>query len=177
MMSEKSEVNGFILKVGLTIGIAFCATIFIAHLRGLSHTPGDSVSWLNIIVMMVVVMVSGRQYREAVDGDNFTYGKAYGYITKLNVISSIVLTIFGYYYYSAIAPSDIEVIKDMANEYFAQLGTMTADQSDAMLQLFNQTLSAGSMAFVMFFYQFIGTSFFGLVLANIIRAKRHFTIE
>lgn len=176
-MSEKSEVNGFILKVGLTIGIAFCATIFIAHLRGLSHTPGDSVSWLNIIVMMVVVMVSGRQYREAVDGDNFTYGKAYGYITKLNLISSIVLTIFGYYYYSSIAPGDIEVIKDMANEYFAQLGTMTAEQSDAMLQLFNQTLSAGSMAFVMFFYQFIGTSFFGLVLANIIRAKRHFTIE
>lgn len=176
-MSEKNEVNGFILKVGLVMGLAFCATIFISHLRGMNHIPGDSVSWLNIIILMVVVMVSGRQYRMAVDGDNFTYGKAYGYITKLNVISTIILAGFGYFYYAAIAPNDIEAIKDMADEYFAQLGTVPAEQSDALLQLFKQTISAGTMAFVMFFYQFLGASFFGLVLANIIRAKKYFTTE
>ena len=133
-MSDKNEVNLFILKVGAVIGLSFAATIFIAHLRGICHTPGDNVSWLNIIIFSFVVMLSGRQYRETVEGEKFNYGRALLYVSKLNVISATVLAVFGYFYY-------------------------------------NESLSGGSMAFVMFIMQLIGAGFFSLILANIIKTK------
>lgn len=173
MMSGNNEANAFILKVGLALGLAFSASIFIAHLKGLNHIPGDSISWLNIIIFMLVVMVSGRQYRQVVYGDGFTYGKAYGYVTKLNLISALVLSIFTYFYYSSIAPFDLEYLFDQIKTQNEQTSMFSAEYMES----FKSMLSAEAMAFVIFFYQFVGMSIFGLVLANIIRSKTYITTE
>ena len=175
VMSENNEVNSFILKVGAVMGLSFAATIFIAHLRGMTHLPGDNISWLNLIIFMFVVMFSGRQYRETVEGDKFVYGRAYLYVTKLNFISALILAVFGYFYYTSIAPDDIAVIIGMIEKMFAemqQMGRITAEQSDMLIELYKQTVSGGIMAFIMFFYQVIGASLFGLALANIIKTKK-----
>ena len=174
-MTDKSEVNLFILKVGAVIGLSFAATIYIAHLRGMSHMPGDNVSWLNIIIFTFVVLFSGRQYRETVEADKFVYGRAYLYITKLNLISTVILSVFGYFYYNVIAPGDIEEIIGMIDKMFAEMrlaGTLQVEQTDALMEIYKQTLSGGTMAVVMFIYQFIGAAFFGLILANIIKTKK-----
>lgn len=174
-MTDKSEVNLFILKVGAVIGLSFAATIYIAHLRGMAHMPGDNVSWLNIIIFTFVVLFSGRQYRETVEADKFVYGRAYLYITKLNLISTVILSVFGYFYYNVIAPGDIEEIIGMIDKMFAEMrqaGTLQVEQTDALMEIYKQTLSGGTMAVVMFIYQFIGAAFFGLILANIIKTKK-----
>ena len=175
IMTDKSEVNSFILKVGAVIGLSFAATIYIAHLRGMAHLPGDNISWLNIIIFMFVVIFSGRQYREAVEGDKFVYGRAYLYVTKLNLISAAILSVFGYFYYTTIAPDDISEMIAVFGKMLTQMqqaGTFTAEQSDSLIELYKQTLSGGTMAVAMFIYQFIGAAFFGLVLANIIKTKK-----
>ena len=175
IMTDKSEVNLFILKVGAVIGLSFAATIYIAHLRGMAHMPGDNVSWLNIIIFTFVVLFSGRQYRETVEADKFVYGRAYLYITKLNLISTVILSVFGYFYYNVIAPGDIEEIIGMIDKMFAEMrqaGTLQVEQTDALMEIYKQTLSGGTMAVVMFIYQFIGADFFGLILANIIKTKK-----
>ena len=171
MMSEKNEVNSFILKVGAVIGLSFAATIFIAHLRGMTHTPGDNISWLNIIIFSFVVMISGRQYREAVEGEKFIYGRALLYVTKLNVISAIVLAVFGYFYYSTIAPEDLQTLISQVEPVLRQQWAMNDEQTAAMMNLYRESLSGGSMAFVMFIMQLIGAGFFSLILANIIKTK------
>ena len=179
MMSDKNEVNSFILKVGAVIGLSFAATIFIANLRGMTHIPGDNISFLNLIIFMFVVMISGRQYRETVEGDKFVFGRAYLYITKLNLISSLILAVFGYFYYTSIAPGDLDGIIAMTNKMLAdmqQAGTLTAEQSDSLIEIYKQTLSGGTMAVVMFIYQLIRAAFFGLFLALIIKTKKNISI-
>ena len=170
-MSDKNEVNLFILKVGAVIGLSFAATIFIAHLRGICHTPGDNVSWLNIIIFSFVVMLSGRQYRESVEGEKFNYGRALLYVSKLNVISATVLAVFGYFYYTSIAPDDLQSLIGQIEPVLRQQWRMNDEQTAAMMQLYNESLSGGSMAFVMFVMQLIGAGFFSLILANIIKTK------
>ena len=179
IMSANNEVNSFILKVGAVIGLSFAATIFIANLRGMTHIPGDNISWLNIIIFMFVVMISGRQYRETVEGDKFVFGRAYLYITKLNLISSLILAVFGYFYYTSIAPGDIDEIIILINNMFAEMeqaGKLTAEQSGTLIEIYKQTLSGGSMAVVMFFYQLFRAAFFGLFLAIIIKTKKNISI-
>ena len=170
-MSDKNEVNLFILKVGAVIGLSFAATIFIAHLRGICHTPGDNVSWHNIIIFSFVVMLSGRQYRETVEGEKFNYGRALLYVSKLNVISATVLAVFGYFYYTSIAPDDLQSLIGQIEPVLRQQWRMNDEQTAAMMQLYNESLSGGSMAFVMFIMQLIGAGFFSLILANIIKTK------
>ena len=179
-MTANNEVNSFILKVGAVIGLSFAATIYIAHLRGMAHLPGDNISWLNLIIFMFVVMFSGRQYRESVEGEKFVYGRAYLYVTKLNLISTVILSVFGYFYYTAIAPDDISEIIRLIDKMFGEMqqaGTFTAEQSESLLTLYKQTVSGGTMAVVMFIYQFIGAAFFGLILANIIKSRKTIIAE
>ncbi|MBR3569009.1 MAG: DUF4199 domain-containing protein [Salinivirgaceae bacterium] len=170
-MSDKNEVNLFILKVGAVIGLSFAATIFIAHLRGMTHTPGDNISWLNIIIFSFVVMLSGRQYRETVEGEKFNYGRALLYVSKLNVISATVLAVFGYFYYTSIAPDDLQSLIGQIEPVLRQQWRMNDEQTAVMMQLYNESLSGGSMAFVMLVMQLIGAGFFSLILANIIKTK------
>ena len=170
-MTANNEVNSFILKVGAVIGLSFAATIFIAHLRGMTHVPGDSISWLNIIIFSFVVMISGRQYREAVEGEKFVYGRALLYVAKLNAISAFMLAVFGYFYYTVIAPDDIQNIIGQIEPVLRQQWAMNDEQTAAMMELYNQSLSGGSMAFVMLIMQLIGAGFFSLILANIIKFK------
>ena len=179
-MTANNEVNSFILKVGAVIGLSFAVTIYIAHLRGMTHLPGDNISWLNLIIFMFVVMFSGRQYRETVEGDKFVYGRAYLYVTKLNLISALILAVFGYFYYTYIAPDDIDELIGMIEKMFAemqQMGRITAEQSGTLIELYKQTVSGGTMAVVMLIYQFIGAAFFGLILANIIKTRKTIITE
>lgn len=167
-MSNKNEVNAFLLKVGLLLGVAFCSTIFIAHLRGISHMPSDSAAWLNSVIFMFVVMMSGRQYRDTVEGANFTFSRAYIYITKLNIVSSLILTVFAYFYYEYISPDDIEEIISLIGTFCDQTQYYTAEQKILVLN----SISSESMTFVVFIFQFFGMSLFGLLLANIIKYKK-----
>ena len=170
-MSDKNEVNSFILKVGAVIGLSFAATIFIAHLRGMTHTPGDNISWLNIIIFSFVVMISGRQYREAVEGEQFIYGRALLYVTKLNVISAVMVAVFGYFYYTVIAPDDLQTMIGQIEPVLRQQWAMNDEQTAAMMKLYRESLTGGSMAFLMLIMQLIGAGFFSLILANIIKSK------
>ena len=177
IMTDKGEVNLFILKVGAILGLSFAATIYIAHLRGMAHFPGDNISWINTLVFVFVVLFSGRQYREAVEGDKFVYGRALLYITKINVISATLLAVFGYFYYTSIAPDDLQSIIGQIEPVLRQQLGMNDEQTAAMMQLYNESLTGGSMAVVMFILQLIRATFWGLLLAVIIKTKRHISIN
>ena len=67
----------------------------------------------------------------------------------------------------------------MANKMLAEMqqaGTLTAEQSDSLIEIYKQTLSGGSMAVVMFIYQLIRAAFFGLFLAIVIKTKKNISI-
>jgi hypothetical protein len=48
---------------------------------------------------------------------------------------------------------------------------MNDEQTAAMMKLYRESLTGGSMAFMMLIMQLIGTGFFSLILANIIKSK------
>ena len=176
-MSDNKLVNSFILQVGALLGVTFAAIIYIAHLRGMSHAPGDNISWLNMIVFVFVVTVSARQYRENAEGEGFNYQRAFIYINKLNIISAVMLSVFGYFYYKSIAPGDIQIIIDQAETMFAERGMMSSEQTEALLQIYRQTISGGTMAFVMLMFQLVGGGFFSLFLANAVKWRKRIIIS
>ncbi len=171
MIDNRNTVNSFILKVGLLLGVAFSATIYIAHLRGTTHIPGDNVSWLNIIIFSFIGIVTGNQYK-AVENNNLSFNRAFLYLTKLNLASASILTIFCYIYYRYLAPDDLQEILRQVQNTITQLGTIPDEQTQLLMQIYKSSLSAGTMAFVVLVFQIIGTSIFGLLLANIIRTKK-----
>lgn len=167
-MTNDNSVNGFIIKVGTVLGVAFSATILIAHWRGFYHAPLDDTSWLNCVIFMAVVMMTGRQYRENVEKETFRYARAYIYLTKLNLISALILSVFGFFYYNNISPEDFSEILRQIETASCQIEYFTAEQ----IESFTKSITVGQMAFVMFVYQFIGMSLVGLLLANIIKSKK-----
>ena len=177
LMSDNKSVNSFILQVGALLGVTFSAIIYIAHLRGMNHMPGDNIAWLNMIVFVFVVTVSARQYRENAEGEGFTYQRAFIYINKLNIISAVILSVFGYFYYKSIAPGDIQFIIDQAETMFAERGMMSNEQTEALLQIYRQTISGGTMAFVMLMFQLAGGAFFSLFLANGVKWRKRIIIS
>jgi len=175
-MSNNNIVNKYILQVGVVLGLAFSATIYIAHTRGVSHMPGDNLGWINMLIFVFLVSVSARQYRELVEGESFTYKRALVYTTKLNVISAAVLAVFGYFYYNNIAPEDLQEILIQMEKSFSQIG-MPAEQTEMLMQIQRETLSGGSMAFVMFIFQFLGGLIFSLLLSNSIKWRNPLIIS
>lgn len=175
-MSDKNSINNYILQVGIVLGIAFSAVIYIAHTQGISHVPGDNLAWINIIIFTFLVSASARQYREMVEGEAFTYKRAFLYTTKINVISAFVLAIFGYFYYNTIAPNDLQDILIQVENAFKQMN-ISAEQSKLMLQLYSESLSGGTMAFVMFVFQIAGGALFSLLLANSIKWRKPLIIS
>ena len=78
---------------------------------------------------------------------------------------------FGYFYYTSIAPDDLQSLIGQIEPVLRQQWRMNDEQTAAMMQLYNESLSGGSMALVMLVMQLIGAGFFSLILANIIKFK------
>lgn len=167
-----NEYKQVIFKVGAALGVAFSAAVLLAHFRGVTHMPGDNVSWINVIIFSVVTMVAGNQYRNTLDDAlQFNYKKAFGFVFRIIALSTGIFTVFMFLYYKHISPQDLTNILNQIEIAFKQMGTIPDDQMGALLKLYEQALTPGNMAFVTLIFQFVGNLLFGLILANIIRTK------
>jgi hypothetical protein len=169
-MTESSTVKQYIITVGLILGGAFSFTIFIAHLMGISHLPGDNVSLLNIIIFVFVGFFSGRQYRDRLQTNPLQYWQAYGYLIRISFNSAVVFGLFAYFYYRFISPSDIDFFIEQSANNLKAWGKLPDDQLNALMELYKSGLNASGMAFLTWLYQLFGCAIFSFLTASLVKS-------
>lgn len=171
-MERKKEEKRYILTIGIIVGVIMAATICISGWRGRLHMPCDNVSMLNMVIFSAVMILSSREYKRVLKPEKFEFKEAYIYISKINIISALIVTIGGYFYYSTIDTGAIPSIVDIIEKTFKEIGLMPKEELDDFIKLYRENLTPGVMAKTMLLMQIIGTAIVGLLLATFIRENK-----
>jgi hypothetical protein len=170
-MAENNIAKQYYITVGLILGGAFSFTVFIAHLMGMSHIPGDNIALLNMVIFLFVAFISGKQYRDKLHEGPLMYWQAFNYLVKISLYSAVVFGLFGFFYYQFIAPGDIDFFINQMTQNMKEWGKMPEDQLNALMELYKSALNASSMAFLTWLYQLIGSTFFSLLVASLLKTS------
>ncbi|MBI9066141.1 MAG: DUF4199 domain-containing protein [Salinivirgaceae bacterium] len=159
----------FTMTYGLYLGLAFSAVVFVLNKFGKIHFPGDQMAVFNCLILTFGMLVFGRKYRDQVFEGVFLYRSALSFAVLLSLFSAIIYAFFSYWYYLVLEPQGISYFIDQLRMAYSQNNAFSQDQVDSLIQLYQTTLTPGTMAFMVFFFQNIIGILIGLVLAVFIR--------
>ncbi len=171
-MSTNQATNQYAMTVGLYLGAAYTLVIFAGHLFGVTHYPGDSLAYFNMMIFIVAGNFAGRRYQIKVSGEPLSYWQAFGLLVKFGFFSSVVFGFFAFFYYQYIQPPAVDNYISIMAENLKQVSQMTDEQRDAMVQLYKSSLSPGGMAFLTWFSQVLASILFSFVSALLIKTPQ-----
>lgn len=167
-MSENSLVK-FTMTHGLYLGVAFSAMVIVYKLMGGVHHPGDAVGIINATILSFGMLIFGKKYKAIWHEDVFLYKNALGFGVMLALFSAIIYSFFSYWYYAIIEPGGIAHYIEQMRLAYTQNQNFTEDQINALVTLYNNTLTPAIMAFVVFISQLLIGVLISLVMAAFLK--------
>ena len=158
------------MTYGLYLGIAFSAVVMVLKLAGNVHFPGDTAGMINAMLLSVGMVYFGRKYRDTLHKGEFLYKNALGFTVLLTLFSAIIYTFFSYWYYNIIEPNGISYYIEQMQLAYTQNGKFSDEQLSALVDLYNNMLTPGIMAVIVFFSQSLIGVLLGLVMSVFIKS-------
>lgn len=171
-MSENNLVK-FTMTHGLYLGLAFSAMVIVYKLFGGIHHPGDTVGIVNAAILSFGILVFGKKYKAIWFQNEFLYKNALGFGVMMTLFSAIIYSFFSYWYYGVIEPTGIANYIEQMRLAYTQNQSFTEDQVNALVALYNNTLTPAIMAFVVFLSQFIIGVLISLVMAALLKTPNN----
>jgi len=157
------------MTYGLYLGIAFSLVVLIQKIAGLIHYPGDAGGIINAMLLSLGMLFFGKKYRDNIHQGEFTYKNALGFTVLLTLFSAVIYTFFSYWYYAVIEPQGIVSYIEQMRIAYSEKSNLTEEQINTFVDLYNNILTPGIMAFFVIFSQmFIGV-LLGLVISVFIK--------
>ena len=150
---RENTIIKYTMTYGLYLGIAFSLMVIILKFTGGIHQPGDVVSMINVMILSVGMFVFGKRYRDEFCNGEFSYGSAFKLLILLSLFSAIIYSFFSYWYYAVVEPNGISSYVEQVHLVYSQNPALSEGQVDAMVSIFESTLTPGVMAFIVFFAQ------------------------
>ena len=91
-MRTDNRLLKYTMTYGAYLGIAYSVVIFLLHLGGIVHYPGDKAGIFNTGIMTFVMLYFGRRYRDTVHQGEFIYRQAFGFTVLLSLFSRNPMT-------------------------------------------------------------------------------------
>ncbi len=168
-MEEKTTSVG---KVSITYGliltvisIAFTMVIDIVGLTG-----NQAVQYFGLVIFIVLTVLAHREFKKKGDG-YMSYGQGLGIGTLIALVSSVLGSIFFYFYMTSINKSYISTLLKLQREKLEESGKYGSELEQMMeaTEKFMQPVTMVIMALVVgFLFSFIVS----LILAAITQKKR-----
>lgn len=176
-MDNNNYLVKYTMTYGLYLGMAFSLVVFIIHLAGRIHVPGDGIGIVNAMILSFSMLFFGKKYRDSLPAGNFLYRNALGFTFLLGIFSAFIYAFFSYWYYAAIEPNGMSYFIEQMRLMYSQQKNLTEDQVNALVSMYQSVISPGFMAFLVFFSQSFISLLMGLLLAVFIRTPQQFDKE
>lgn len=177
MTTSNNNLVKYTMTIGLYLGVACSASVFLFHVMGRIHIPGDTIGMVNTAIMAFLMLFYGRKYRDTLHEDVFIYRQAYKFTLLLALFSGFIYAFFSYVYYAVIQPQGISYYIDQVKLIYSQQPGLTQEQVDSLVTLYKSTITPGMMAFVVFLSHVFMGALVGLLAAVFIKTPIRFTQE
>lgn len=130
-MEERASIKSVGIKWGLILGILSIAFFMVGIALGDPNMT--ALRWLSILVIIVVIVMAHREYKN--NGDGFmTYGQGLGLGTLVAAVSSVISAVFSYVYIKFIDDNFMENSRQMQIQEFEKQG-MTDEQIEMAVEM------------------------------------------
>ncbi len=164
----------YTMTYGLYVGLAFSLVVFVMHLAGYSHFPGDSIGVFNAFLMAMAFLFYGRKFRDQYFIEGFLYRHALVFAVLLSVFAAFIYSFFTYFYYAYLEPEGITYFIEQMRMAYSEKNKLPQEQVDVLVELYKNSLNPGSMAAIVFFYQVFSGVLIGLVMAVFIKTPARY---
>lgn len=171
-MTQQNE--NFLVKstmtYGLYVGVAFSFVLFIFHISGQTHIPGDKTGLINTLIISFSMLYFGRKYQQEYYPEGILYKQALGFTILLSVFASIIYSFVSYWYFKFVEPAAIQVFLKQMETMLTETTQMPKEQNEVILQMYSEFLTPGSLAFAVGFNQAFSGLIFSFVVSYFIKS-------
>ncbi len=157
-------------KQAMTYGIYFAIISIllsvIAYATGQMASP--ALQWISVVVMILVIVLIQLHYRKMLGGF-ITYGQALGMAVASLFFASLLIAVFTYCLYKFIDPGLIDQVRLLAEEKLIEVGGLTQEQIDTVLEASKRFQTPGIIAVSQIFNQVITALIIGSVTSLFIK--------
>lgn len=129
MENQKTTSKSIILNYGLYLGIASVLISLIVYAMGDSLSPHWSVSILGFIVLIALIVMAIKKYKE-VNGGFISWGQAVKIGVGVAIISAVISIAYQQVFVNFIEPDFMMQAMEMQNQRMLDQG-MTSEQIEA----------------------------------------------
>ncbi len=170
-MNNKAELYKLTMTYGLYLGLAISLIALIFHSFGYVELPNSNSGIVSTTVIIFSMLYFGRKYQQTYFASSqITYGQAFKFIALLIVFSSIIYTFFLYIYYNTLAPNAIDLYLEQIQQAFLELTEYDEEKTKSLMELYENSMSAGVLAFSMGFQHIISGLFIDLIISFFIKS-------
>lgn len=162
------------MRYGLYVGIALSLVMFIFHLTGQVHVPGDKSGLINTLILSFSMLFLGRKYQQEHFADGILYKQALGFTLLLSVFASIIYAFLSYWYFKFVEPGAIQAFLQQIEIMLSETPQFPEEQREVLLQMYRNFLTPGSMAFAVGFNQAFSGLIFSFVVSIFIKSPLSF---
>jgi hypothetical protein len=160
----------YAMTYGLYIGIVFSLIVVGLKIMGKVHYPGDTTGMINTVIISVSLIFLGKKYRDTIYEGEFLYKEAFKLLILIVVFSSMIFGFFSYWYYAVFEPSGISSYIEQIKIAYTQTNSLTEEQIEGLMALYNSSLTPGVMAFIVFFSQTVIGILSALIIAVFVKS-------
>lgn len=162
-MEEKSLFWKNSLKHGLIVGLVII--IYSVLLYVLELNLIQALGYVVYVIFIAGFILGTKAFRDTNLNGNISYGKAFGYSIVILLVASIIYSIYSYLLIAVIDPDLVDKMIAVGEEKMLEKG-MTDDQIEMAQSMQKKFMSPSIMSI----FTFVGTMFFGTIIALITSA-------
>lgn len=167
---QENTILKYTMTYGLYLGLAFSTIVIILKFTGSIHYPGDTVGMINTVILSFGMIVFGRKYRDTIHDGEFLYKNALKLLIFLALFSALIYGFFSYWYYAVLEPNGISSYVEQIKLVYSQNPSLSEEQVNGLVSLYESTITPGMMAFIVFFTQSLMGVFVALAAAVFVKS-------
>jgi len=171
-MENKTSSNKVAIKWAAFYIVVSIVLTYVYQFLKVDATSG--IKYVAYIPFIAFLLLSLKEYKDQFNGGYLTFGEGFVTGLKYTIITSIVMGLFIYIYWTILSPQMYQQVIDKSREQMEAKGNMTSDQIDASMQY----LTAGLLTIIATVFSIIGGIIISLIAAAIFKKERPpFTID
>jgi len=169
METKKVSPVEIAIKWGAIYAITSVVIIYI--FQYLNVDPDSQLKWVGLLPFVAFTFLAQKEFKDA-NGGFITFGEGFKVGFLVAILSSIVIAIFTYFYYSMLSPEMLDKLLASSEAKLAAKGNMSQDQIDQGMVFVRKFVTPPMLAISVVIFTAISGAIVSLIGAAIFKKER-----